>query len=220
MAHGDGTVFSIPVTGGTPTTLYSFDGAHGQYPAGDLTLSGSTLYGTTCLGGANGYGTVFALTIAEPGDANGDGKVDINDLTIVLTNFGQSGMTWSQGDFNTDGKVDINDLTIVLTNFGQTAARASRPYQSRHAWSCLPHRRPARLWLAKAITLGCNAVYCENNWCGNNEISSPAAMIMMVEDAAHHGRLARAPIGADATLPLAPRSPWWNSWWSSRSSAF
>ena len=30
-------------------------------------------------------------------------------------------MTWSTGDFNDDGKVDINDLTIVLTNYGTTA---------------------------------------------------------------------------------------------------
>ena len=57
-----------------------------------------------------------------PGDANGDGKVDINDLTIVLSNFGQTGMTWSTGDFNGDGKVDVNDLTILLSHFGQTAA--------------------------------------------------------------------------------------------------
>ena len=54
------------------------------------------------------------------GDANYDGKVDINDLTIVLANFGQTGTTWSQGDFNADGKVDINDLTIVLANYGHS----------------------------------------------------------------------------------------------------
>ena len=41
-----------------------------------------------------------SVTPPEPGDANGDGKMDINDLTIVLTNFGTSGRTWSQGDFN------------------------------------------------------------------------------------------------------------------------
>jgi hypothetical protein len=68
--------------------------------------------------------TAFAvapLIVPLPGDANLDGQVDINDLTIVLTNYGQSGMTWSQGDFNTDTKVDINDLTIVLTDYGKTA---------------------------------------------------------------------------------------------------
>ena len=28
----------------------------------------------------------------DPGDANGDGQVDINDLTIVLSNFGKTGV--------------------------------------------------------------------------------------------------------------------------------
>jgi hypothetical protein len=52
-----------------------------------------------------------------PGDANGDGKVDINDLTIVLANYGKTGMTWTQGEFTGDGTVDINDLTIVLAHY-------------------------------------------------------------------------------------------------------
>ena len=37
------------------------------------------------------------LTPALPGDANLDGTVDINDLTIVLAHYGQTGMTWSAG---------------------------------------------------------------------------------------------------------------------------
>ena len=62
-----------------------------------------------------------------PGDANGDGRVDINDLTIVLTNFGQTSMSWSQGAMDGDptGTVDINDLTIVLANFGKNFRLAS-----------------------------------------------------------------------------------------------
>ena len=52
-----------------------------------------------------------------PGDANGDGRVDINDLTIVLANYNQTGMGWSQGEFTGSGTVDINDLTIVLANY-------------------------------------------------------------------------------------------------------
>jgi hypothetical protein len=55
-----------------------------------------------------------------PGDANLDGKVDINDLTIVLSHYGQTGTTWSQGEFTGDGTVDINDLTIVLAHYGQS----------------------------------------------------------------------------------------------------
>ncbi len=65
--NGDGTVFSIPVTGGTPTTLLSFNGTNGDKPLGSLTLSGLTLYGMTPNGGANGDGTVFALNLVpEP----------------------------------------------------------------------------------------------------------------------------------------------------------
>jgi len=60
-----GTIFSIPVTGGTPTTLYSFTGVgtDGSQPYGSLTLSvdGSTLYGMTSAGGSNGFGMIFSI---------------------------------------------------------------------------------------------------------------------------------------------------------------
>ena len=52
-----------------------------------------------------------------PGDANEDGRVDINDLTAVLANYDASGMTWFNDAFTGDGTVDINDLTIVLANY-------------------------------------------------------------------------------------------------------
>jgi hypothetical protein len=69
----------------------------------------------------NGPGYLAAMPLS-PGDANGDGRVDINDLTIVLANYNQTGMTWSQGEFTGDGTVDINDLTIVLANYNTTYA--------------------------------------------------------------------------------------------------
>ena len=81
------------------------------------------------------------------GDANLDGKVDINDLTIVLANYGQTGKTWTTGDFNGDGTVDINDLTIVLTNYGKTSARPPRAFPPcRSRVRLRRHGRPA--WLA------------------------------------------------------------------------
>ena len=46
-ANGDGTVFSVPLSGGSPTVLASFNGSNGNEPLGGLTLSGNTLYGTT-----------------------------------------------------------------------------------------------------------------------------------------------------------------------------
>ena len=65
----------------------------------------------------------FTANAFVPGDATGDGTVDVNDLAIVTTNFGQStGMTWTTGDFTGDGTVDINDLRIVLASFGPSVS--------------------------------------------------------------------------------------------------
>ena len=59
------------------------------------------------------------------GDCNLDGRVNVNDLTIVLANYGQTtGVDWNRGNLNGDGKVDVNDLTIVLANYNRTAASA------------------------------------------------------------------------------------------------
>jgi len=51
-----------------------------------------------------------------PADVNGDGTINLDDLNIVLMNFGQ---TTSTGDTNGDGVVDLDDLNAVLTAFGQ-----------------------------------------------------------------------------------------------------
>jgi probable HAF family extracellular repeat protein len=68
----------------------------------------------------------FLLNPTLPGDANLDGKVDVNDLTKVLTNYGQTtGMGWTLGDFNGDAAVDVNDLTIVLSHYSQTAGSSA-----------------------------------------------------------------------------------------------
>ena len=62
----NGAVFSVPVGGGNPTLLVTFDGGDGECPGGGLTLSGNTLYGATIEGGVHGFGTIFALTVPEP----------------------------------------------------------------------------------------------------------------------------------------------------------
>lgn len=57
----------------------------------------------------------FDLPLGCPGDATGDGAVDLADLNLVLANFG--GAT-TEGDANGDGQVDLADLNLVLANFG------------------------------------------------------------------------------------------------------
>lgn len=68
-ASGNGTVFELVAPAEkngtwTETVLYSFGtGTDGAAPIGGVTLDAAgNLYGTTSLGGANGYGTVFELT--------------------------------------------------------------------------------------------------------------------------------------------------------------
>lgn len=53
-------------------------------------------------------------TTNNSADLNGDGKVNIFDLSILLRNWGRPG----QGDLNGSGKVDIFDLSILLRNWG------------------------------------------------------------------------------------------------------
>ena len=78
-ANGQGTVFSLPVGGGVPTTLLAFDFTNGELPFDSLILKGSTLYGTTPFAGSNDSGTVFSIpvnggaatTLCSFGGANG-----------------------------------------------------------------------------------------------------------------------------------------------------
>jgi formylglycine-generating enzyme required for sulfatase activity len=94
-----------------------------EYNSGTLASSNRDISGPTVESLNIGF-RVASLPTGwhDPGDANGDGQVDINDLTIVLTNFGQPWCAWSQGCMDGDplGIADINDLTIVLANFGTT----------------------------------------------------------------------------------------------------
>jgi len=53
-----------------------------------------------------------------PGDADGNQSVDLDDLNIVLTNFGSAVAAGTNGDLDGNGAVDLDDLNLVLTNFG------------------------------------------------------------------------------------------------------
>jgi hypothetical protein len=57
-----------------------------------------------------------------PGDLNGDGTVNFSDLGILLSNYGDSGLSvpsdYALGDINGDGSVDFSDLGILLSNYG------------------------------------------------------------------------------------------------------
>jgi len=53
-----------------------------------------------------------------PWDVNADGTVNIQDLVLVASEFGQSGESL-KGDVNGDGTVNILDLVLVSSHFGE-----------------------------------------------------------------------------------------------------
>ncbi|MCH7541724.1 hypothetical protein IH981_03040, partial [Patescibacteria group bacterium] len=50
------------------------------------------------------------------GDINGDGKINIRDLSILLFRWRTK---YVNADFNGDGKVDIRDLSVLLSRWGR-----------------------------------------------------------------------------------------------------
>jgi len=73
---------------------------------------GSPSYGSPSYGSPS-YGTPSSSSNSS--DLNGDGKVNIFDLSILLRNWNKSG----QGDLNSDGKVNIFDLSTLLRNWSK-----------------------------------------------------------------------------------------------------
>jgi len=73
-----------------------------------------------------GAGTIYLTGLSGgslpslPGDANGNGFVDDDDLAILLSNWEQDPgtiTTWQLGDFTADTDVDDDDLAVLLGNW-------------------------------------------------------------------------------------------------------
>ena len=108
-----------PVTTGNGTLAWKYVASGLTGTSGSAGQSAGGAYYVQLDSAGGGVETVL------PGDANEDGKVDINDLTIVLAHYGQTGLTWAQGELTGSGTVDINDLTIVLANYNQSDSAAA-----------------------------------------------------------------------------------------------
>ena len=75
----------------------------------------------------NGTSGIAIASPEVPGDANGDGQVDLLDLDILGANFGAIDATIAEGDFNGDNVVDLLDLDILGQNFATAAASRAAP---------------------------------------------------------------------------------------------
>ena len=131
-AHGDGTLFSVNTDGTHFQNLLSFTGTSGvslgAYPTGNLTLSGSTLYGMTSGGGGSDKGTVFSLSSNGTNfqtllmfdgihGAQPQGSLVLSDATL----YGMTDQGGAYGDgtiftINTDGSAFQSVLSFDGTN--------------------------------------------------------------------------------------------------------
>ncbi len=117
-----GTVFAINANGNGFANVYSFSGGNdGRGPQAGLVLSGNMLYGTTELGGASGYGTVFAV------NTNGSGFTNIYSFTggsdgadpeagLVLTSNTLYGTTFIGGQSGAGSVFRVNTNGTAFTN--------------------------------------------------------------------------------------------------------
>ncbi len=128
-ANNLGTIFMFDTATNAYTVLYSFAGGttDGEKPTGSLTLSGTTLYGMTPVGGANNLGTIFMFDTGTNDDtvlhSFAGGTTDGDGPTGSLTLSGTTlyGMTPYGGGANNLGTIFMFDtgtnVETVLHSF-------------------------------------------------------------------------------------------------------
>lgn len=116
-ATGAGTIFRVNADGTGFTNIYEFSancGPHysnsdGAFPFGRLLLSSNVLYGTTVVGGAGGYGTIFSVKTDGTSFTNlHNFSMSLNDGwnawgDLVLSSNTLYGVTDSGGEYTDPG---------------------------------------------------------------------------------------------------------------------
>jgi hypothetical protein len=74
------------------------------------------------------------------GDADNNGRANLDDFNVLAANFGQSNRDFTQGDFDYSGNVNLNDFNILASNFGQTLAAPSTSTTSSNGTSVFSDR--------------------------------------------------------------------------------
>ena len=75
---------------------------------------------------ANGNRLLKSVCSLCQGDLNADGKVDVADLKVFVSDFGRTDCIEEAScpaDFDADGDVDISDLRVLKLDFGRKNCR-------------------------------------------------------------------------------------------------
>lgn len=99
-------------------------------PAGPLPLLDAVKQELAKELGFGAWTAEAARTRLSGADLNGDGKIDLKDLAILMDNYGK---TSSVGDLNQDRKVDDADLRIFSAQYKPTPEPEPAPVQKKPA---------------------------------------------------------------------------------------
>ena len=117
-----------------------------------ISRSASTMSLSAILSNSDGvrlpYIVISGKVIEPPWDVNGDGSVNILDLSYVAARFGDKDQT--EADVNRDGVVDIKDLITVASGMGREAEAPSGHHRS---FKELPSRATVQQWITEARQL-------------------------------------------------------------------
>ena len=113
-----------------------------------ISRSASTISLSAMLSNSDGsrlpYIVISGKVVEPPWDVNGDGSVDILDLSFVAARFGQEDQTVA--DINGDGVVDIKDLITIASGLNTEAAAPA-------ALSVKLNRTTVQQWIIQAQQL-------------------------------------------------------------------
>ena len=165
IANQNATFSAFDVNG---ALIQSVTQLEGSTPNNTWSLSDPGIHSVSFSGGNQGQpfgsGTGIALDdlTFNPsatlllGDANGDGHVDLTDLSTVLNNFGSTTTLRSNGNFDGAPTIDLTDLSDVLNNFGATTTTSANNSQlpiTNYQLPTTPTPEPTTLLLAAAPLL-------------------------------------------------------------------
>src|SRR5207247_4990748 len=81
-------------------------------------VKGIAATATAVFAGQTVTGTDVLIMYTYGGDANLDGKINVDDYGRIDFNVALSSNGWFNGDFNYDGKINVDDYGIIDFNIG------------------------------------------------------------------------------------------------------